>query len=332
AVRQFFDKTVKVFLHRYVALMSKANTPDSHLMAVLYFRPLQTYVRDYLTKGLPTLLTNGAIHIHTEPIPAEDTIRSFIAVLEDHATKLNPGIQTAHKAEKNRREAKASSKIRSRVDTTDSLSEPAPKRCAPKSRSTEATTYDSKLCSHCKRDPWTKAHDCPEQREFYRLRAERNRQDSQTNRTGTFSVRQQSFVEQISNPLDDQPFTVAQNPATGSVNIVIQRAAPRTHIHAELELHDDTREAGRLIVNLVAASNLIVDHDDMIETPTSLSPKYLSYQGNQSYFLCSMLHNTTKKQIMNDDNDILPENLYSPLSPFLFFGIPQATRTDRLWL
>ena len=313
------------FLQRFIVLMTKAGVLDSRQMAIVCYGSLQAYVRAYLKTKLPTLRkTTNDQPIHADPILPNENLQTLMELLELHTHSVHRELAALHEIEKNSR------KIKEKATNDRKRSRPFEDQQASASNDVRTSSYKrvdrghtnrhsyrpqtmenpKPLCRYCKKVEWFYNHSCPESSEY-----RRQKQDEKTNqnRTGTFAVRRQSFVDHVTKKHHDEPFTIAQN---ANVNMVISGKQSISQSIQDPEYENEMNEVGKILTQILRNSNPLADEGDFME----VVPAHMDTKGKDIKYSCGMLQTTKRKQMI-DDNNILNQNPYSPLSPFLLLGI-----------
>lgn len=333
-LRQNQTEPLMNYLQRFVILLTKAKMQDTHNKAVECFMSLQGYVRTYLKTKLPELRSskNNDRTSSSDLLLPHENMHSLMELLESHTHSIHRELADQYTIESVKR-SKARSlnndKKRTRPeDETPREDNPSPpkrvdRRDPQRPYQSFAGNPTTSLCGHCKKVEYFHGHQCPERSEYYRRREKEDAPPDNNNRTGTFAVRRKSFIEHLSNPDHHKPYTIV-NPA--NVNMVRSSKTAGQLSQVTAEANEDTEDVVKTLADILKKYNPMSDEDDLmeyidqsliIEPPTI--PGNSENIGKYHNFLCSMLQ-TTKKRQMIDDNDVLNQNPYSPLSPFLLLG------------
>ena len=333
-LRQHPTEPLMNYLQRYVILLTKAKMQDTHNKAVECFMSLQGYVKTYLKSKLPELRSsknNDRISC-PDPLLPNENLHSLMELLESHTHSVHRELSDRYAAESAKRSKARSTNDKKRTRPEDEIpnedTSSPPKRVdrrEPQRPYQPFTGNPTKsLCGHCKKVEYVPGHQCPERSEYYRRRAEKENALSDNNRTGTFAVRRKSFIEHLSNPDHHEPYTIVNQ---ANVNMVRSSKTTAGQLNqATSDAIEDTEDMVKTLADILKNYNPMSDDDDLMEyvdqsltTEPLVASGIIENNGKYRNFLCSMLH-TTKKRQMIDDNDILNQNPYSPLSPFLLLG------------
>ena len=334
-LRQNPTEPLMNYLQRYVILLTKAKMQDTHNKAVECFMSLQGYVRIYLKVKLPELRSarNNDRTSCPDPLLPHENLHSLMELLESHTHSIHRELADQHaieSAKRSRAKGINDNKKRTRQeDETPNEDTPSPTKRVDRrdlQRPYQPFTGNPtrSLCGHCKKVEYVPGHQCPERSEYYRRRAETENARPNNNQTGTFAVRRRSFIEHLSNPNHNEPYTTV-NPT--NVNMVRSAKSAGRLDKVTAEAIEDTEDVVKTLADILKKYNPMSDEDDLMEyvdqslateSPTNIGT--IENNGNYRKLLCSMLQ-TTKKRQMIDNNDILNQNPYSPLSPFLLLGI-----------
>lgn len=333
------------YMQRYVILMSKAKVSDSLFMAVQCYSSLKQYVQNHLKTQLPIYRAEqreGAPTVDADPILPTENLATIIELLESHSTTLHRELATIYEATLEEKEGpplqgRNNNNKRTHEDTfanktTGQQSGKAqgatyrPNKRHERANGNESPEDTRPWCRDCNKVRYSYGHSCPEgEARRQRQRAEREAEAARRsgNRTGTFTVRRRSFTEQLHNANRDTPYTIAPTPAHTNVNMVSRRRRPPMHHPVDEDAFINFGASLTSIFNNI--NNPPTDPQDMmdiVDESMSLAESQTSPPSNGKYpsLLCSMIK-TTKKRQMLDTNDILTQNPYSPLSPFLLLGV-----------